>query len=318
MDKLSGRNFGYGFVEFRTEDDAEYALRIMNMIRIFGKPLRINKGGISNNSSGGGDRGDGGGKPMDVGANLFIGNLAPEVDEKLLHDTFSAFGGIIEPPKIMRDIETGTSKGFGFVDYDNFEASDRAIDTMNGQYLGGRPITIQYAYKKGTVGERHGSQAERLLAAASRTKETLRPHTLFATGPGQIQSSIPHLPPMNPPVMMMNTFGNTNISPNLPMMMNPTPGYNNSVPPAYYPSSSSQMSYPPPPRPPPMPLSHPMMIPPPLPMNMMMAPPLPPRGFQPPPLYPHHPNPGPFPGGGYGQQYMQHPPPRPHPPRSSY
>jgi splicing factor 3B subunit 4 len=33
----------YGFVEFRNEDDAEYALRIMNMVKLFGKPLRLNR-----------------------------------------------------------------------------------------------------------------------------------------------------------------------------------------------------------------------------------------------------------------------------------
>jgi len=35
-------------------------------------------------------------KQMDVGANLFVGNLAAEVDEKLLFDTFSAFGVILQ------------------------------------------------------------------------------------------------------------------------------------------------------------------------------------------------------------------------------
>ena len=39
-------------------------------------------------------------KNLDVGANLFIGNLDPEVDEKLLYDTFSAFGVILQPPKV--------------------------------------------------------------------------------------------------------------------------------------------------------------------------------------------------------------------------
>ena len=37
---------------------------------------------------------------LDVGANLFIGNLDPDVDEKLLYDTFSAFGGISGAPKV--------------------------------------------------------------------------------------------------------------------------------------------------------------------------------------------------------------------------
>jgi splicing factor 3B subunit 4 len=72
---------------------------------------------------------------------------------QLLYDTFSAFGVIVATPKIMRDPDTGNSKGFGFVSYDSFEAADAAIEAMNGQYLSGRQITVSYAYKKDTKGE---------------------------------------------------------------------------------------------------------------------------------------------------------------------
>jgi RNA recognition motif-containing protein len=72
---------------------------------------------------------------------------------QLLYDTFSAFGVIINTPKLMRDPDTGNSKGFGFVSYDCFEASDAAIEAMNGQYLCNRQITVSYAYKKDTKGE---------------------------------------------------------------------------------------------------------------------------------------------------------------------
>lgn len=56
--------------------------------------------------------------------------------------------------------------GYGFVSFESFEASDLAIECMNGQYLCNRPIVVQYAFKKDTQGERHGSQAERMLAAS--------------------------------------------------------------------------------------------------------------------------------------------------------
>ena len=87
-------------------------------------------------------------KSLDVGANLFIGNLDPEVDEKLLYDTFSAFGVILQTPKVMRDPESGNSKGFAFINFANFEASDAAIEAMNGQYLCNRPITIRWRVLK--------------------------------------------------------------------------------------------------------------------------------------------------------------------------
>ena len=38
----------------------------------------------------------------------------------------------IKKKKIMRDPESGTSKGYGFVSYDNFDSSDTAMNSMNG------------------------------------------------------------------------------------------------------------------------------------------------------------------------------------------
>ena len=61
--------------------------------------------------------------------------------------------------QIMRDPETGNSKGFAFINFASFEASDAAMEAMNGQYLCNRPITISYAFKKEAKGERHGSAA---------------------------------------------------------------------------------------------------------------------------------------------------------------
>lgn len=46
-----------------------------------------------------------------------------------------------------------------------------------------RQITVSYAYKKDTKGERHGTPAERVLAASNPTAQKSRPHTLFASGP---------------------------------------------------------------------------------------------------------------------------------------
>jgi RNA recognition motif-containing protein len=65
------------------EEDADYAIKIMNMIKLYGKPIKVNKASANE-------------KNMDVGANLFVGNLDSEVDEKLLFDTFSAFGVILQ------------------------------------------------------------------------------------------------------------------------------------------------------------------------------------------------------------------------------
>lgn len=157
----------------------------MNMVKLFGKPIKVNKSV--------GDRRD------EVGANLFIGNLDPDIDEKLLYDTFSAFGVVINTPKIMRDPDNGASKGFGFVAYDSFEASDAAIEAMNGQFLCNKQINVQYAYKKDSKGERHGSQAERLLAQSIERPTMVRPHTLFSAGPSSTPAAMGGMMGLPPP-----------------------------------------------------------------------------------------------------------------------
>ncbi|XP_041377674.1 splicing factor 3B subunit 4-like [Gigantopelta aegis] len=243
-DRVTQSHQGYGFVEFLGEEDADYAIKIMNMIKLYGKPVRVNKASAHQ-------------KNLDVGANIFIGNLDPEVDEKLLYDTFSAFGVILQTPKIMRDPDTGNSKGYAFINFASFEASDAAIEAMNGQYLCNRPITISYAFKKDSKGERHGSAAERLLAAQNPLSLTDRPHQLFADAPP---------PPVQPPAPT-----------SLPAVVPPPPPPTNLAPPMMTPvtpvSANSVAPLPPPPVPPP---SMSMPVPP------LGMPPFPPGGMPPP------------------------------------
>jgi splicing factor 3B subunit 4 len=150
-DKITGEHQGFSFVEFRTEEDADYAIKIMHMIKLYGKAIKVNKASQDK-------------RTQEVGANIFVGNLSEELDEKQLKDIFTAFGVVLST-KIMRDPETGNSKRYGFVSFDNFDSSDEAIKKLNGQYISGKPIEVTYALKKDTKGEKHGSVAERILAA---------------------------------------------------------------------------------------------------------------------------------------------------------
>lgn len=87
-DRVTQSHQGYGFVEFISEDDAEYASRIMNGIRLFGKPIRVNKASADKQKS------------VEIGAELFVGNLDPMVSEQVLYDTFSRFGNLVSLPKV--------------------------------------------------------------------------------------------------------------------------------------------------------------------------------------------------------------------------
>lgn len=46
-DRVTQSHQGYGFVEFISEEDAEYAARVMNQVRLYGKPIRVNKVSVS-------------------------------------------------------------------------------------------------------------------------------------------------------------------------------------------------------------------------------------------------------------------------------
>lgn len=87
-DRVTQTHQGYGFVEFISEEDAEYAARIMNQVRLYGKPIRVNKASADKQ------------KTVEVGAELFVGNLDPMVTEQVLYDTFSRFGSLISIPKV--------------------------------------------------------------------------------------------------------------------------------------------------------------------------------------------------------------------------
>ncbi|XP_065175115.1 splicing factor 3B subunit 4-like [Sycon ciliatum] len=312
-DRITQAHQGYGFVEFLGEEDANYAIRIMNMIKLFGKPIRVNKASSYN-------------KNLDVGANLFIGNLDPEVDEKLLYDTFSAFGVILQTPKIMRDLQTGNSKGFAFVNFATFDASDAAIEAMNGQHLANRAISVSYAFKKDTKGERHGSAAERLLAAQNPLSLGEKPHQMFADAPAAKEAEpasapVPTVvpPPMMPPPMV---GGPPPMMP--PPGTLPPPGVNGPPPPPQFMPPPDWRGPPPqgpPPSGPPPPNNQPppMMVPPPGAMPPGMG--APPPHFAPPPDWrpsgppPPGPPPGVHPPPGAGPPPQMVPPPGAMPPR---
>ncbi|XP_037538217.1 cold inducible RNA binding protein a isoform X1 [Nematolebias whitei] len=79
---------------------------------------------------------------------LFIGGLSFETTEDSLAAAFGKYG-TIEKVDVIRDKETGRSRGFGFVKYDNVDDAKDALDAMNGKTLDGRAIRVDEAGKGG-------------------------------------------------------------------------------------------------------------------------------------------------------------------------
>jgi RNA recognition motif-containing protein len=78
---------------------------------------------------------------------LFVGSLSWNTSDQELENAFSAFGEVTEA-KVITDRNTGRSRGFGFVSFEQDEAADKALQEMNNTELDGRTITVNVAHDK--------------------------------------------------------------------------------------------------------------------------------------------------------------------------
>jgi RNA recognition motif-containing protein len=76
--------------------------------------------------------------------NIFIGNLSYNVTEDDLRQAFEAFGQVASAT-IIKDEQSGRSKGFGFVEMSVQAEAQSAIEVLNGKALKGRTITVNEA-----------------------------------------------------------------------------------------------------------------------------------------------------------------------------
>ncbi|XP_068449059.1 cold-inducible RNA-binding protein A-like [Clinocottus analis] len=79
---------------------------------------------------------------------LFVGGLSFETNEDTLAAAFSKYGAI-EKVDVIRDRESGNSRGFGFVKFENVEDAKDAQEAMHGKSLDGRSIRVDEAGKGG-------------------------------------------------------------------------------------------------------------------------------------------------------------------------
>ncbi len=87
--------------------------------------------------------------------NIYVGNLAPEVTEEDLNNLFSEYGKVTSV-KIIKDMYSGTSKGFGFLEMSGNTESHTAIDKLNSKELKGKDIVVNEARPKNNNGSGSG------------------------------------------------------------------------------------------------------------------------------------------------------------------
>jgi RNA recognition motif-containing protein len=76
--------------------------------------------------------------------NIFIGNLSYNVTEDDLSQAFEAYGQVASAT-VIKDEQSGRSKGFGFVEMPDQVEAQSAIAALNGQAFKGRTITVNEA-----------------------------------------------------------------------------------------------------------------------------------------------------------------------------
>jgi len=93
---------------------------------------------------------------------LYIGNCAFTLDESALETFMETHGVQASSTKIIRDRETGRSRGFGFVELAEATTVAEAIEALNGKELDGRALTVNEAREKTqSDGGNRGSQSNR-------------------------------------------------------------------------------------------------------------------------------------------------------------
>jgi len=135
-----GRSKGYGFVHYETAEAADNAIKAVN-----GMLLNDKKVYVGHHIS----RKERQSKLDEMKAqftNLYVKNLDPEMGQEEFEKLFTQFGAVTSA--LISVDEEGKSKGFGFVNYENHEEAQHAVDTLHDSDINGRKLFVSRAQKK--------------------------------------------------------------------------------------------------------------------------------------------------------------------------
>ncbi|XP_052888031.1 polyadenylate-binding protein RBP47-like [Gossypium arboreum] len=179
--KQTGQSKGYGFVEFSSRAAAEKVLQICNgsLMPNTEQPFRLNWASFDVNE-----------RRSDAGPDLsiFIGDLAADVTDTVLDETFSSKFQSVKGAKVVIDSNTGRSKGYGFVRFGDENERSKAMTEMNGVYCSSRPMRISVATPKKAFGYQQQYYSQGRQASNGAVEQGLHSHndsnnaTIFVGG----------------------------------------------------------------------------------------------------------------------------------------
>lgn len=79
--------------------------------------------------------------------NMYVSNLSYNTGEAELTELFSSFGEV-SSVKIIKDRDTGKSRGFGFVEMNSDSEAESAMKSLNNKVIEGRPLSVSEARPK--------------------------------------------------------------------------------------------------------------------------------------------------------------------------
>ena len=160
-DTETGRSRGKAFVHFSSEEDRQRALEQLNNIEYEGRQLTMLAVNVDSapftprgaSASGGEHREQRyqnreqrnqtqRQRPSNQGRQLFVGRIPREADEGALRQ-FLGQVGTVQYLRIVRDRESGQSRGFGFVCYSSTEEADRALQELSGAEFEGSNLFLK-------------------------------------------------------------------------------------------------------------------------------------------------------------------------------
>ena len=79
--------------------------------------------------------------------NIYVSNLSFKLQDEDLKQVFTSFGEVTSA-KVIRDNQSGRSRGFGFVEFENKEDALKAMEGLNGKELIGKILSVEEAVER--------------------------------------------------------------------------------------------------------------------------------------------------------------------------
>nr|CAD7433757.1 unnamed protein product [Timema monikensis] len=137
----TGQSKGYGFVHFETEEAAVQSIEKVNGMLLNGKKVFVGKFVPHK------EREKELGEKAKHFTNVYVKNFGEDFSDELLGEMFAKYGRITSHRVMTRD--DGTSRGFGFVAFEDPEDAERAVDDLNGRKIvEGKMLYVGRAQKK--------------------------------------------------------------------------------------------------------------------------------------------------------------------------